>query len=327
VSAEPDAAGAEPAVEGSPTSAAALSEDAIVRHRGDRPQTGWRHAVLQATGGVVNPGVGAREAQRQQWRARIRRPLRGVHRIAVVSVKGGVGKTTVAAGLGLALADNRGDRVVVQDADPDAGTLADRLGVAPPGSARSLLGDPHRMSALSDVDRHLGLAGRLHVLAGDQDPRIARALERADHERLSTVLGAFHDIVLTDCGTGLVHPLVRAALDLADTLVVAGAPTVDGASRASATLDWLDAHDRRALTADAIVVLTEERTSDEVDRDGIRAHFAARARAVVELPHDPHLAAGAVLDPDRLRPATQDAFLLLAALVADRFGTGPAVHG
>jgi MinD-like ATPase involved in chromosome partitioning or flagellar assembly len=321
VSAEPDATGPEPAVEGSPTSAAALSEDAIVRHRGDRPQTGWRHAVLQATGGVVNPGVGAREAQRQQWRARIRRPLRGVHRIAVVSVKGGVGKTTVAAGLGLALADNRGDRVVVQDADPDAGTLADRLGVAPPGSARSLLGDPHRMSALSDVDRHLGLAGRLHVLAGDQDPRIARALERADHERLSTVLGAFHDIVLTDCGTGLVHPLVRAALDLADTLVVVGAPTVDGAGRAAKTLDWLLAHGHGSLASEAVAVLSCDRTSPDVDLPRIREHFAARCRAVIEIPHDPHLATGGRVQLSRLRPQTRDAAYQLAAVMADRFTT------
>jgi MinD-like ATPase involved in chromosome partitioning or flagellar assembly len=279
----PDRSGPAPWT-GPDTSAAALSEDAIVRHRGDRPRHGWRRALLLATGGVVNPGIGPQEELRQQWRARIRRPLRGVHRIAVVSVKGGVGKTTVAACLGLALAENRGDRVVVQ------------------------------------VARHLGLAARLHVLAGDQDPRISEALERAEHERLSGVLARFHDVVLTDCGTGLVHPVVRAALDLADGLVVVGAPAVDGASRASATLDWLDAHGYGPLAADAVVALAADRTSAEVDRERIRAHFAARARAVVEIPHDPHLATGAVIDPDRLQPATRDAFLLLAALVADRFG-------
>ena len=48
-------------------------------------------------------------------------------RIAVASVKGGVRKTTVAACLGLALAEHRGDRVVALDANPDTGTLADRL--------------------------------------------------------------------------------------------------------------------------------------------------------------------------------------------------------
>jgi MinD-like ATPase involved in chromosome partitioning or flagellar assembly len=306
------------------TSAAALSEDAIVRHRGDRPRHGWRRALLVATGGVVNPGIGRQEELRQQWRARIRRPLHGVHRIAVVSVKGGVGKTTVAAGLGLALAANRGDRVVVQDADPDAGTLAERLGAEPAGSTRSLLdcaGSPGDgpLTALAEVARHLGLAHRLHVLAGDPDPGPGPALDRPEHEWLSGVLARFHDVVITDSGTGLVHPVVRAALDLADGLVVVGSPAVDGASRASATLDWLDAHGHGALAADAVVALAADRAGEDVDRDRIRAHFAARARAVVEIPHDPHLATGAVIEPDRLAPATRDAFLLLAALVADRF--------
>jgi MinD-like ATPase involved in chromosome partitioning or flagellar assembly len=302
-----------------PTSAAALSEDAIVRHRGDRPQHGWRRALLQATGGLVNPGIGPLEATRQEWRARIRRPLRGVHRIAVVSVKGGVGKTTVAAGLGLALAENRGDRVVVLDADPDAGTLADRLGIEPAGSTRSLLDDGARMVALTDVARHLGLAGRLHVLAADQDTTAA-ALSRLDYERLTAVLGRFHDIVVTDSATGVVHPAARGALDLADSLVVVGALTVDGVSRASATLDWLDAHGHGSLAAEAVVAVALDRTSAEIDRERVTAHFAARSRAVVEIPYDAHLAAGAAIEPARLQPATRDAFLLLAALLADRFG-------
>jgi len=240
--------------------------------------------------------------------------------VLYVTGKGGVGKTTVAAGLGLALAENRGDRVVVQDADPDAGTLAERLGVDAAVSTRTLLDDRGPMTALAEVARHLGLAARLHVLAGDQDPRVGRALERAEHEQLSAVLARFHDVVLTDCGTGLVHPVVRGALDLADGLVVVGAPAVDGASRASATLDWLQAHGHGALAADAVVALAADRAGEGVDRERIRAHFAARCRAVVEIPYDPHLATGGVIEPDRLQPATRDAFLLLAALVADRFG-------
>lgn len=320
--------GPDPARRVPPTSAAELSEDAIVRHRGDRPRRGWRRALLQATGGLVNPGIGPLEAARQDRRARIRRPLPGVHRIAVVSVKGGVGKTTVAAGLGLALAENRGDRVVVLDADRDAGTLADRLGVEPTGSLRTLLDDGHRMVALTDVAGHLGLAGRLHVLAADQDPAadpaVDAALSRSEYQRLDAVLSRFHDVVVTDSATGIVHPAARAALDLADSLVVVGSPTVDGASRASATLDWLDAHGHRALAADAVVALAMDRTSGEVDRDRVRGHFAARSRAVVEIPRDPHLAAGAVIEPARLQDPTRDAFLLLAALLADRFGAGRA---
>ncbi|HZG91500.1 MAG TPA: MinD/ParA family protein [Pseudonocardia sp.] len=307
-----------------PISAAALAEDAIVRFRGDRPQDGWRAALHRATGGLVNPGIGAAEAARQQWRARIRRPLPGTHRIAVGSVKGGVGKTTVAACLGLVLAANRGDRVVALDADPDAGTLAERLGVRPPGSVRDLLAHLDAVAALADVDGHLGTAGRLHVLAADQDPAVDEPLDPADHDRISAVLARFHDILITDPGTGLMHAVMRATLDRADSLVVVGAPAVDAASRTAATLDWLDAHGHGALAADAVVVLSLDRGSADIDRERVRRYFAARCRAVVEVPHDPHLATGDRIDPARLRPATHDAFLLLAALVADRFGVPAA---
>jgi MinD-like ATPase involved in chromosome partitioning or flagellar assembly len=58
-----------------------------------------------------------------------------------------------------------------------------------------------------------------------------------------------------------------------------------------------------------------------VDATRLRAHFAARFRAVVEIPHDRHLAQGGRIDADALAAGTQDAALELAALVADEFGT------
>jgi hypothetical protein len=44
---------------------------------------------------------------------------------------------------------------------------------------------------------------------------------------------------------------------------------------------------------------------------------------VVDIPHDPHLASGGRIELDRLRPATHDAFLALAALLADGFSGRP----
>jgi len=56
--------------------------------------------------------VSEEEAARNVLLRRIRRHLPGAHQIAVSSLKGGVGKTTVSAVLGLTLAEHRGDRVV-----------------------------------------------------------------------------------------------------------------------------------------------------------------------------------------------------------------------
>ncbi|HEY1968226.1 MAG TPA: AAA family ATPase, partial [Pseudonocardia sp.] len=105
---------------GQSTSAADLTEDAIVRARTQRPTRGWRGAVFTASGGRFNPGVSEAEAARNVLLRRIRRQLPGAHQIAVSSLKGGVGKTTVSAVLGLTLAEYRGDRVVALDANPDA---------------------------------------------------------------------------------------------------------------------------------------------------------------------------------------------------------------
>ncbi|WP_226352506.1 P-loop NTPase [Pseudonocardia sp. ICBG601] len=141
--------------------AADLREDAMLRPRPDRPRTGWRRALYDITGGRVNPGPSDAEELRTGMLARVRAPLAGAHRVAVMSVKGGVGKTTVAACLGQALAEHRGDRAVVLDANPDAGTLADRLTGDSRITVRELLNDLEGVGTWTDVSRYTSLAGRL----------------------------------------------------------------------------------------------------------------------------------------------------------------------
>lgn len=304
---------------GGPPTAAQLSGDAILRERGDEPLRGWRRSLLRASGGVVNPGPSADELRRRAILHRIRRPLIQSHRIAVTSIKGGVGKTTVATLVGLVLAENRGDRVIVLDANPDAGTLADRLTGESSVTVRELLRDLDRIHTWTEISRYTSLAGRLQVIASEQDPAAGDAFSREEYEHICGLLDRFFNIIITDSGTGLVHSAMEGTLKLADSVVIVGAPTVDGAGRASKTLDWMLAHGHGALAADSVAVLSCDRTSVDVDRARIRAHFAARCRAVVEIPPDPHLATGGRVELARLRPSTLDAAYELSALLADRF--------
>ncbi|MFC5995243.1 MinD/ParA family protein [Pseudonocardia hispaniensis] len=306
-----------------PETAAELTEDTIVRNRTDRPGEGWRRLVFAGSRGLVNPGPSEAERHRRVRLRRIRAALAGTHRVAVTSLKGGVGKTTVATGVGLALAENRGDRAIVLDANPDAGTLADRLTGETSVTVRELVRDVDRIGSWADVSRYTSLAGRLQVLASAQDPASSDAFSRQEYEQVCALLARFFDIIITDSGTGLVHSAMQGTLELADSLIVVGSPTVDGASRAAKTLDWLVAHGYAELAADAVVVLSCDRSSAEVDRGRVWDHFMARCRAVVAVPHDPHLATGGRVELSRLRRPTHDAFLELAALIADRFTADP----
>lgn len=267
--------------------------------------------------------------QRPELLARIRGPLSGPARVAVLSLKGGVGKTTVAAGLGLALAEHRGDRIAVLDSAPDPGTLADRLVTTGSGAGRRGLAGRARVESLGELLGYAGLAGRLTVIGDDRAESGTTDGFQAEHlVRVDEHLSRFFDVTIADCGPGLRHGAVRAAVAAADVLVVVGGLAVDDASRASATLRWLVANGVAARARDAVVVLTTDRAAPDIPAERIRSHFHRRARAVLELPHDPHLASGGPIDVDRLRATTRERFLELAALVVEGLpGAGSAGTG
>ncbi|GAA1404118.1 hypothetical protein GCM10009613_65950 [Pseudonocardia kongjuensis] len=296
-----------------------LNHDSLTKHRADIPQYGWRRAVYWMSGGLFNPGIGEAEKARQQLRERVRRRLHAPHRVAVLSVKGGIGKTTLTACIGFSMAETRGDQVSVIDANPDAGTLADRLTGDSSVNIRHLLRDLDKLDALTDVTSYMTLAGRLKVLASDQDPAVSEALTAQEYRRVAQLLSKYFNLVFTDCGTGISHDTMTPTLEMAHSVVVVGSPTVDGASRAGHTLDWLESHGYAEQARNSIVVLNCKDTSEDVDAARITEHFRPRVRAVVSLPHDPHLASGGRIDFRRLRLSTRDVLTEISAHIADGF--------
>lgn len=307
---------------------AGLSDETLRRHRGDIPTSGWRRAVYAASGHLINPGPGPTEIRRSALRDRVTAPLRSSYRVATISIKGGVGKTTVTACSGFALAEFRGDQVAVVDANPDAGTLADRLTGETSVTIRDLLANLDDVSNLTSVQGYMSLAGRLKILASDQDPAISESLGGDEYAAAVDKLCQFFNLVITDCGTGMVHPTMRPTLDMADRFVIVGGVTIDAASRAGKTLDWLKLHGYEQKARDAVIVLNQDRKSSEVDVSRIVDHFSEEVSrhgchgGVVLVPHDPHLATGGRIEFGRLKLATQDAFTEVAALIADGFAGG-----
>lgn len=300
-----------------------LSADTLLRGRRTAPAHGWRRAVYKASGGMIHPGESPAEMHRRELLARARTPVAGGHhRVAVMSLKGGVGKTTTTVGLGATLASMRGDRVIAVDANPDRGTLSDKVRLETATTVRDLLNEHQQVQRYADVRAYTSQASsRLEVLASDRDPAVSEAFSEDDYRTVAHVLEHFYSICLTDCGTGLLHSAMAGVLGLANQLVLVSSPSVDGARSASATLDWLEAHHYGDLVRNGVVVLSmvRNRSKSTVDLDRLQAHFESRCRAVVRIPYDAHLEEGAEVELEALSPATQDAYLNLAATVGDGF--------
>ncbi|MFB4267911.1 AAA family ATPase [Nonomuraea sp. GTA35] len=310
------------------TTADSLRPDRLLRTRRRPPTGGWRKAVYTMSGGLIHLGDSKAERRRQELIERIRQPVTAGHfRVAVMSLKGGVGKTTTTIGLGSTLAHNRGDRVIAVDANPDRGTLSEKLRMESPATVRHLLNDRGGLWRYADVRSYTSQApSRLEVLASDRDPAISEAFNADDYRAVAQILEQFYSIAITDCGTGMLHSAMSAILAMADQIVLVSPVTVDGARSASATLDWLQAHGHGNLAVSAVVVLSAVKNPrrNAVNVTELKEHFAQRCRAVIGVPFDPHLEQGSEVDLDLLRTSTRDMYLEVAATIADRFNAGVA---
>jgi MinD-like ATPase involved in chromosome partitioning or flagellar assembly len=298
-----------------------LTAESLLHGKRSAAGSGWRHRIHRVTGGLLRLGESAADMRRRDLINRVRTPVAGGHhRVAVLSLKGGVGKTTTAVGLGATFATLRGDRVIAVDANPDRGTLSDKVRLETAATVRDLLNEQNQIRRYADVRAFTTQApSRLEVLASDRDPAVSVAFSAEDYCDAAQVLEHFYSICLTDCGTGLLHSAMSGVLRLADQIVVVSSPSVDGARSASATLDWLEAHNCGDLVRNGVVVLSviRPKSKSTVDLDRLEHHFAARCRAVARIPYDPHLEEGAEVDLELLSAETADAYLTLAALVGD----------
>jgi MinD-like ATPase involved in chromosome partitioning or flagellar assembly len=318
----PPAARGEPPPRRSRT-ASDLTSDRLLRPRRLVPGRGWRRLLYDLTRGLVNLGPGPAEQLALGYLERARASLEGHRHVAVLSMKGGTGKTTTSVMLGHVLASHRPDRVIAVDAAPDAGTLGLRLRRETANSVRDLLATAYRVERYADVRVHTSQApSRLEVLASQIDPEVSEPFGAEAYRAVVSMLARFYPLLITDCGPGMLGATMRPVLELADQVVMVTSPTVDGGRSGSLTLDWLQAHGHADLVHDAVVVINGVPREPLIDIDRFEDHFGPRCRAVVRVPFDPHLGHGAETDLAELRPATRLAYLELAAHVVDGFSGG-----
>ncbi|MCD9876821.1 MinD/ParA family ATP-binding protein, partial [Streptomyces guryensis] len=266
-------------------------------------------------------GAKKEAAERERKLGLIRTPVMSCYRIAVISLKGGVGKTTTTMSLGATLATERQDKILAIDANPDAGTLGRRVRRETGATIRDLVQAIPQLHSYMDIRRFTSQApSGLEIIANDVDPAVSTTFNDQDYRSALDVLGRQYPIILTDSGTGLLYSAMRGVLDLADQLIIISTPSVDGASSASTTLDWLSANGFADLVQRSVTVISGVReTGKMIKVEDIVAHFETRCRGVVVIPFDEHLAAGAEVDLEMMRPKTREAYFDLAALIAEDF--------
>lgn len=302
------------------------------------PRSGWRRLVYRLSGPVWNLGESEADATRRELTGRVAQPIRGDVKIAVVALKGGVGKTVTTATLGATLASARGDHVIAVDAvdavdaNPDRANLGTRVGSQTTATVRDLLSQAETITRVTDVRAFTSQApSRLEVLASERDPGEAEAFSEADYRAAVAVLERFYTVILADCGTGLTHAAMGGVLGTADAVILVCSPALDGAQAADATVSWLQAQGYGHLVDRAVVVISASRPGTAaVSVPQLVEHFEARLRAVRVIPFDAHLAQGAEIDLDRVSAPVREAFLDLAAVVADDFAAaagGPSLRG
>ena len=309
--------------EGTRESSDLLTADRLLDHRqvgGPEPEGRWQQFVYSISGRRINLGDSKRVRARKELDRRIAVPLQGGARfVPVLSRKGGVGKTTITTLLGMALADARDDRIIAIDANPDRGTLAERIGRPNGRTVRDLARTRGEVHGYNDVSTVVTRdETRLDVLASDSDPRVSEAFSDRDYHDVAALAAHYYSIVLTDTGTGIVHSVMGATLKVADQLVVVAGLSIDEARLASETLNWLETNGFAEQVRNAVVVLNNARPGTPLVRPHeLEAHFRSRVRTVVRMPYDPQIGTGSVITFRDLQPATQQAARTVAAAVVE----------
>ncbi|WP_373427657.1 MinD/ParA family protein [Arthrobacter sp. B2I5] len=298
----------------------------FVKEQKPRPRGGIRGALYNLTGGAWNLGPGPKQRQEDELARRISRQLQGSYNTAILSLKGGIGKTSTTVGVGLTLAEYRGDAPCAIDANPDSGDLVERAlgeGIyqqASPRTITDLLENIESIDSLTALARYMHHAGRLHLIAGEQDPEVSDSLTAEEYLRIRKLISSYYAVALTDCGTGVTHNAMSGILQSADNLVIAAGYAVSGAKRARSTLHWLASHGYEDLARNAIVVITDkDEVSSRVDKDAIEEHLAGICRQLIAVPHDRGVADGDLVTLDVLKPETRRAYKQIAAAIVDGY--------
>ncbi|WP_308198481.1 AAA family ATPase [Actinomadura terrae] len=272
--------------------------------------------VRQNVRRVVGGGSGA-EREMAAFAELMRHSVPGARQIAVASVRGGAGKTTMAALVATELARHRADRVLAADADAELGSLPLRLGVRSQLSLFDLAGQNPR--TFEEAAQFLSRTpDGLFVLSSTRDGRIAGEFTLETFQSALNAVGRYVAATVVDCGAGILTELNRGVIAGSHGLVLVTPGTVDGALSARGALEWFAGNNQQGLLPRTVIAMVSH--APQVGADLERAHqmLTAWGLPVVSVPYDRHLATGGSLDMSKISAAARAAVIRVVHEVFSR---------
>ncbi|MGK5522607.1 chromosome partitioning protein [Micromonospora sp. URMC 107] len=279
-------------------------------------------AVANRMGLRLPPGRHEQELRRDI--ETVRRNFGGLRQVTVVNPKGGAGKTVAILLLAMTFGQKRGGYVLAWDNNETQGTLGMRAQQDfHSRTVRDMLRDlgqfqgAHgRVGDLSQYVRSQG-EGMFDVLASDESATGGEMLTAAAFAEIREVVSRFYKLIFVDTGNNVRAQNWQAAMDATDQLVVTMSARNDSAETAARMLDHLEQSGRQRLVRQAVTVVSMPPSRKEIDLPAIQEHFAARTRAVLLAPYERLIDTGEPIRYGGLSAATRDAWLKIAASVAE----------
>ncbi|MGW7022609.1 MinD/ParA family protein [Streptomyces decoyicus] len=242
----------------------------------------------------------------------LQQPVTTGRQIAVTSIRGGSGKSTVAALLGTTYAHYRHDPVLFLEADPALGSLPQRLGAESLRWTTSDIADIIKpdMSLLDVTGYLVQLPNNAWLLPASQG-QIGVMLDSRSYERAVVALRRYFGVMVIDCET-LPTEVARVALAAAHGRVLTTPATPEGITSTFSVLQWMQGLPRHVI-AGTVVVLTELVAHSGVDLDEAAQRLRSTGVSVQVLPYDRHLAAGGRVRTELLAHPTREAAARIAA--------------
>lgn len=284
-------------------------------------EMGWRGGANRFFLTKLKPGAAEREYREQ--RAMIQRGLDGHRTVAMLNIKGGVGKSTSTFLVGATLGRIRGGHVLAWDNNENSGNLADRGAAA--NHSNTAIDLYEQIGHLNSVEHADKLVRYVRPQGDDRFDVLASQTEAADKETIDAdafrtmhrTLSTFYSQIVVDTGNASTAKTWQAAVDVADVLTIVATNKEDGARRAFKTIDALHKQGHTKKLSNSVAIINQPRKPSKKRLADLKEGLAQHVREVVVIPWDASLDEGETITWELLYPETRTAVLRATAAIVE----------